>query len=193
MPPQNRPCRLRNIVGAGLAGEKEIDKGIAGKAGSYRQSQPMPKPDQNLNNLLSGQICIFGFGNRLWRDDGVGSRIAEALQHCENLHAIDGGFVPENYLEKVAQVQPDTILMIDAADFGGQPAEYRLLQADDLAPGSLSTHAGSPRMLAQYLTARTGAKVALLAIQPADTQEGNQLSPEVKATADLLIKQLSNL
>ena len=147
-------------------------------------------PD-DLTPFLKGRICILGFGNRLWRDDGVGSCIAEALQDCPNLDAVDGGFVPENYLEIVAGKNPDTILMIDAADFGGKPGETRLLQPGDVALAGISTHAGSPQMLGKYLEARTGARVALLAIQPKDTSEGNELSPEVSATLQDLVDKLS--
>ena len=144
-----------------------------------------------LTPFIKGRVCILGFGNRMWRDDGVGSYIAEALQDYPNLDAVDGGFVPENYLEVVAGKNPDTILMIDAADFGGQPGEVRLLQPGDVALAGISTHAGSPQMLGKYLEARTGARVALLAIQPKDTSEGSELSPEVSATLTELVEKLS--
>ena len=148
-------------------------------------------PPDELNAFLEGRVCILGFGNRLWRDDGVGSCIAEALQNCPNLDSIDGGCVPENHLEIVAGKNPDTILMIDAADFGGTPGEARLLQPGDVALAGISTHAGSPQMLGKYLEARTGARVALLAIQPKDTTEGRELSAEVSATLKDLVDKLS--
>jgi len=145
----------------------------------------------SLSTFLKGRVCILGFGNRLWRDDGVGSFLAEALQACPGLDAVDGGFVPENHLEIVAARNPDSILMIDATDFGGEPGEVRLLQPGDAALTGISTHAGSPQMLGKYLEARTGARVALLAIQPKDTSEGNELSPEVSATLKELVDHLS--
>ena len=148
-------------------------------------------PPDDLTAFIKGRVCILGFGNRLWRDDGVGSCIAEALQNCPNLDSIDAGFVPENHLEIVARKNPDTILMIDAADFGGQPGEVRLLHPGDVAVAGISTHAGSPQMLGKYLEARTGARVALLAIQPKDTSEGTELSPEVSATLTELVEKLS--
>ena len=147
-------------------------------------------PLSDLTPFIKGRVCILGFGNRMWRDDGVGSCIAEALQDCPNLDSVDGGFVPENHLEVVASKNPDTILMIDATDFGGQPGEVRLLQPGEVALAGISTHAGSPQMLGKYLEARTGARVALLAIQPNDTSEGNKLSPEVSATLKELVEKL---
>jgi hydrogenase 3 maturation protease len=132
----------------------------------------------------------LGIGNRCWRDDGVGSRIADALQPCLEFEAIDAGCVPENYLERVVGTNPDTILMIDATDFGGTPGEFRLLETENIAQSGLSTHAGSLHMLAQYLQARTGARIALLAIQPANTSAGEGMSPEVSRSARYLQETL---
>ena len=149
-----------------------------------------PGFEQQLAHFLKGQVCILGIGNRHWRDDGVGSRIAEALRPCLEFEAIDSGCVPENYLERVAGVNPDCILMIDATDFGGTPGDVRLLETENIAQSGLSTHAGSLHMLALYLQARTGARISLLAIQPADSSAGEGLSPEVTATAQYLQETL---
>jgi len=135
--------------------------------------------EDQLTNFINGHVCLLGIGNRYWRDDGVGSLIAGALESCPELDVVDAGFIPENHLETVAGKHPDTILMIDATDFGGAPGQVRLLYPDKVAYSGISTHAGSLRMLAEYLQARTGARIALLAIQPADTSEGEGLSPVV--------------
>jgi hydrogenase 3 maturation protease len=146
--------------------------------------------EDQIVQFLDGRICLLGIGNRNWRDDGAGSVLAEALQACPELDAIDAGFVPENFLEKVVQTKPDAILFIDATDFGGMPGQVRLLEAEKVAQSGLSTHAGSLQMLAGYLQARTRTQVALLAIQPADTAAGELLSPEVSHTVKLLLKKL---
>jgi len=124
-----------------------------------------------MAHFLDGRICLLGIGNRYWRDDGAGSVLAEALQ-------------------AIAGRNPDRILFIDATDFGGAPGQVRLLFPDNVAPSGLSTHAGSLKMLAEYLQARTGAQVALLAIQPADTAAGESLSPEVSNTVKILLEKL---
>ena len=144
-----------------------------------------------LSRFLTGRVCLLGIGNRMWRDDGVGSVTVEALQDHPELHTVDGGMVPENYLETVVGHDPDTILIIDAVDFNGRPGELRLLEHGQLAGSGLSTHAGSPATLAQYLELRTGARVGHLAIQPGDTEQGRQLSPEVAATMRDLVEELA--
>lgn len=132
----------------------------------------------------------MGIGNRHWHDDGVGSCIAEALAPCRGLDAIDAGFIPENHLETVVRKNPDTILMVDATDFGAKPGQARLLYPDKVAYSGVSTHAGSLRMLAKYLHTRSQASIALLAIQPEDISAGEGLSPAVTNTLENLVNTL---
>jgi hydrogenase 3 maturation protease len=136
-------------------------------------------------------VAVLGFGNRLWRDDGAGSVLAERLADSQPAASVfDGGMVPENHLERIAKATPDTVLLVDAADFGGQPGDVRCFTGDELALVGLSTHAGSPRMLAAYLEARTGAAVTLLAIQPGDVSSGHELSGPVEAAISQLVESL---
>lgn len=144
-----------------------------------------------LKRLLSGRVCVLGVGNRDRRDDGVGSLIAERLAAQDLALTIDAGSVPENYLEKVARFRPETILIIDAVDFGGYPGEFRLLDADAIAPSGLSSHALSLRMTAEYLKARTQACLVFLAIQPADVSSGTVLSDEVSRAVKTAQETLS--
>lgn len=146
--------------------------------------------EDQLTNFIDGHVCLLGIGNRFWRDDGVGSCIAEAMGSCQEFDVVDAGFIPENFLETVAGKNPDTILMVDATDFGGAPGQTRLLYPDKVAYSGLSTHAGSLRMLAEYLHARTQARIGLLAIQPADTSAGEGLSPVVSNTFRALLEIL---
>jgi hydrogenase 3 maturation protease len=147
-----------------------------------------------ISGSLAGTLTILGFGNRLWRDDGAGSVLAERLKAaCPEAPVFDGGMVPENYLEKIAALEPDFIVLVDAADFGSEAGECKTFSGEDLAFTGLSTHAGSPRMLAAYLEARTGAEVKMLAIQPGDVGEGSELSPEVEAAVCRLLDELKQV
>ena len=139
-----------------------------------------------LRHLMDGRVCVLGVGNRYRRDDGAGSLLAERLGQRTNTMVIDAGVVPENYLEKVARSHPDTILIIDAVDFGGTPGEFRILEVEFVGPSVFSTHALSLRMAADFLRARTRAHVALLAIQPSEMGLGAGLSEEVSRAVELL-------
>jgi len=118
--------------------------------------------------------------------------LAERLVGLAEVLSIDAGSVPENYLEKAARWRPDTILILDATDFGGVAGEARILDPSQVGSAALSTHALSLRMAADYLTARTRARVALLAIQPANVGRGSELSEAVSAAIERLEAVLSD-
>lgn len=145
-----------------------------------------------LKGLLSGRVCVLGVGNRERCDDGAGSFVAERLGGRTGVLSIDAGAVPENYLEKVARSIPDTVLILDAVDFGGTAGEIRFLEPGSIALSGLSTHALSLQMTADYLKARTRARLAVLAIQPANVGYGTQLSDEVSRAVGLVQETLSN-
>ncbi len=138
-----------------------------------------PSFSRQVRRLLTGRVCLLGVGNRYRRDDGAGSLVAEQLEGRTGALSIDAGEVPENHLEKVARSRPDTILIVDAVDFGGAPGELRVLEPGALASSGPSTHGLSLQMTADFLRTRTQARLAVLAIQPAEIALGTELSAEV--------------
>ena len=146
-----------------------------------------------LTHFVHGRVCLLGIGNRYHHDDAVGPYLAEAIERRPDYDVIDAGIIPEDYVETTANKHPDTILMVDAADFGGEPGEVRLLYPENVAYSGASTHAGSLRILAEYMHARTRARIALLAVQPADTSDGKGLSPPVYRALDDLLDSLPDI
>ena len=143
-----------------------------------------------LRQLLAGRVCVLGIGNRCRRDDGAGSLLAERLGRRTGAAVIDAGAVPENYLEKVARSHPDTILIVDAVDFGGTAGDQRIFEPESIAFAGLSTHALTLRLAADFLKARTRARLTLLAIQPADIGWGAGLSEEVSRSVGVVEESL---
>ncbi len=143
-----------------------------------------------LKRLMKGRVVVLGVGNRCRRDDGAGSLLAEQLDGRTGVQAIDAGAVPENYLEKVARSHPDTVLIIDAVDFGGTPGDLRILEPELIRPSGISTHGLSLQITADFLKARTQARLAVVAMQPADIGMGTELSEEVSLAIDLLKETL---
>jgi len=135
-----------------------------------------------LEAALAGTVCVLGIGNRLRGDDGAGSIFAEMLDNVSDVPSLDGGVAPENYLEKVIRLQPDTVLIVDAADFQGIPGEVRVFPPDGIRAAGLSTHALSLSLACEYLANRTSAKVYLLGIQPESNRLGDELSETVRST-----------
>ncbi|MGA9575331.1 MAG: hydrogenase maturation protease [Lysobacterales bacterium] len=146
-----------------------------------------------LAHFINGRVCLLGIGNRYHHDDAVGPYLAEAMESRPDYDVIDAGIIPEDYIETAAHKHPDTIIMVDAADFGGEPGEVRLLYPEHVAYSGVSTEAGSLRMLAEYMQARTHARIGLLAVQPADTSDGKGLSMPVSKTLDDLLDSLPDI
>jgi hydrogenase 3 maturation protease len=146
-----------------------------------------------LARFINGRVCLLGIGNRYHHDEAVGPYLAEALEARPDYDVIDAGTTPEDYIETTANKHPDTILMVDATDFGGQPGEVRLLYPEHVNYSGVSKQAGSLRMLAEFLQSRTHARIGLLAVQPADLSDGKGLSPFVSKTLDDLLDTLPDI
>lgn len=147
----------------------------------------------SLRALIEGRVCIVGIGNRQRADDGAGPSVIDARRPGTPGVWLDAGVAPENFLEPVAKTNPDTVLIVDAVAFGGLPGELRLLDPATMDTVALSTHAGSLRMLSDYLSARTGARTVIIAIQPEriDAREG--LSQPVERAVRELMTMLADI
>ncbi|RLE13743.1 hydrogenase maturation peptidase HycI [Candidatus Aerophobetes bacterium] len=146
-----------------------------------------------IEKYIQGKVVFLGVGNLMRGDDGAGCKFIEELKKAEKLrfsqiYLLDGGQVPENYIEVIAKIKPDKIFIVDSADFGGSPGEVRLIE--EVEPGlSFSTHTLSLSFVVDYLRKKTGAKIFILGIQPRKLGWGNGLSSEVrKAVKDLAAK-----
>ena len=146
-----------------------------------------------LAHFIEGRVCLLGIGNRYHHDEAVGPYLAEALETRPDYDVIDAGITPEDYIETTAHKHPDTILMVDATDFGGEPGEVRLLYPEHVNYSGVSKQAGSLRQLAEFLQVRTHARIGLLAVQPADLTDGKGLSPSVSKTLDDLLDTLPDI
>lgn len=126
-------------------------------------------------------------------DDGAGSWLTEQISGRVAADVTDGGVAPENYLEKVVRNRPDTVLVVDAVDFGGAAGEIRLLDSTAVRAGGLSTHALSLRMAFEYLTARCSASIVLAAVQPVSVGLAQDMSGPVRASVERLAKALRDV
>ncbi len=147
----------------------------------------------SLREWLTGRVCIVGVGNRQRGDDGTGPRLIDAKPSGAPGVWLDTGVTPENFLEPLVRTNPNTILIVDAVAFDGLPGECRLLDATELHSTAVSTHAGSLHILSEYLSARTGACIRVLAIQPQRTGASEELSQPVEKSVVELAALLSDI
>lgn len=142
---------------------------------------------EHLKRHLAGKVVILGVGNIMRSDDAAGPVLAGRIRDKVPFEVIDAGVSPENYLEKVIKVKPDNIIIIDAVDFGGKPGEFSLLEAEDLKTANLFfTHNSSLTLVINYLQSNLKADIINLIIQPESIAFGENLSPGVAKSIDVL-------
>jgi len=154
--------------------------------------------EESLRAWLSGakKVVIAGVGSSLRRDDFVGVQIVKNLRNkvSGNVSLLECETVPESFLEPISDFKPTHVLIIDAAILNLRPGASKLIKPEEIAEVPVSTHILPLSLFSEYLTEMTGAKVALLAIQPKETSFGEGLTEELRETArnltGLLIKIL---
>jgi len=145
---------------------------------------------------LKGKVLILGVGNLMKQDDGAGpAAIAELkTQNSKlkiNVELLDAGTAPENYTGKIKQIRPDTLVIVDAIDFGAEAGSIKVMEAEEVSSQSLSTHNVSLKTFVDYLRADLpDLKVFLIGIQPKQAGFGEGLSPEVEKAVDELCMSL---
>ena len=133
-------------------------------------------------------ICV---GNVLRSDDGAGPYIASHLKNTKKLAVFDAGYTPENFIEEVVELKPGRIIVIDAADFGGEAGEVKIISEEDIPESSLSTHAIPMKLIYHIFKDDTDSDIRFIGIQPKSVKYDEGLSPEVKAASDMIISQIN--
>jgi len=152
----------------------------------------------NVKNWLSNaqKVVIAGIGNPLRKDDFVGVEIVRNLQNkvSRSVYLIECETVPESFIEPITEFKPTHILIIDAAMLNLKPGSSKLIDPGQMVnQPAISTHALPIRIFCEYLAKTTGAKIALLVIQPKDTSFGEELTAELRKTAVKLTNLLSRI
>lgn len=148
--------------------------------------------------IKKGGVVVLGAGNTMRGDDGAGPYIASALKQKIGLicgrtafsAVIDAQEMPENYISKIVDQKPKTVIIIDALDSGAGPGEIRLFKAGGIKDTTSSTHNMSLGLLARHIEQSAGAEVLFIGVQPHSARLGQPLSDAVKKGADELIELL---
>ncbi|MEM1514560.1 MAG: hydrogenase maturation peptidase HycI [Thermoproteota archaeon] len=150
--------------------------------------------ENELKSWLSGyqKLIILGVGNPLRGDDSLGLAILKRIRRKvpENTKIIYGGIAPENFISKMKMFKPSHVLIIDAALFGGEPGEARLILSEQIPDITVSTHAIPLNLLAWLIQKETNAKIALLGIEPKNLGLGEGVSREVREAIEKCARML---
>ena len=142
------------------------------------------------------RVVVAGIGNPIRRDDFVGVKIVQDLEGkvSKNVHLIECETVPESFMQEIIDFKPSHVLLVDAAFLGLKPGETRIVFPEQVANfPAITTHVLPLRIFCEYISKMTEAKIALLLVEPEDTEFGEGLTPEVQATAEKITKILLEL
>jgi hydrogenase 3 maturation protease len=153
---------------------------------------------RELKNWLadSERIVVAGVGNPIRTDDFVGVKIVQDLNGkvSERVYLIECETVPESFMQEIVDLKPSHVLLIDAAVLGLKPGETRLVFPEQVADfPAVTTHVLPLRIFCEYIAKMTEAKIALLLIEPENTEFGEGLTPTVQAAAEKITKILREL
>lgn len=145
---------------------------------------------EQLSQLRGSATVIVAIGNVLKGDDAAGPLVSEQLigKICAEL--IDAGTVPENYIQSIIKKTPQNLLIIDAIDFGASPGTIKIFKPEQLSSFVFSTHTLSPRLFVDMVCQSIEVDVYFVGIQPAQTQLGQSVSPQVAHAVQQLSRTL---
>jgi hydrogenase 3 maturation protease len=142
------------------------------------------------------RVVVAGIGNPIRKDDFIGVKIVQDLQGKvpKNVQLIECETVPESFMQEIVDFKPSHVLLVDAAVLGLKPGETRLVLPEQITDfPAVTTHVLPLRIFCEYITKMAEAKIALLLIEPQDTEFGEGLTATVQAAAEKITKQLLEL
>ena len=140
------------------------------------------------------KVAVVGIGNVLLKDEGIGVHVAQALQKLVpsdgDLEVIDGGTSPDVFLHLQGI---DKLIVIDAAQAGGEPGTVYRFHPESLPPDSVcltSVHQiGLPQSL--KLMDSYGLKpeeIVLFGVEPKEIDWGLEPSAELVQKIPEIVK-----
>jgi hydrogenase 3 maturation protease len=142
------------------------------------------------------RVVVAGIGNSIRTDDFVGVKIIQNLQGKvpEKVCLIECETVPESFMHEIVDLNPSHVLLIDAAILGLKPGETRLVFPEQVADfPAITTHVLPLRIFCEYIMKMTGTRIALLLIEPENTEFGEGLTATAQATAEKISEILIDL
>ncbi|MEM3398721.1 MAG: hydrogenase maturation protease [Nitrososphaerota archaeon] len=139
-------------------------------------------------------LHVFGYGNVLRRDDGVGLYIISNLlktikEKPKYIHIHPASTVIERKLNKIPK--SSKILVIDAVKVEGAPGAIIFTEFKKVESYILDTHNISLKFILEAKSQLENSY--LLGIIPEDTSIGEELTPVVRQSADEIVTHLRSI
>ncbi len=127
---------------------------------------------------------LLGIGNPAHGDDGAGNYVA-GLVRSPHWKVFDCGTVPEMFTGKIRALHPELLVMVDAADIGLSPGEFRRVPPERISGLSAGTHGLPLSVMIEYVRPLAG-QILFIGIQPGQMADEDRLSDPVRNGADRL-------
>lgn len=138
-------------------------------------------------------ILIIGYGNTLRGDDGVGPRVAEAVEKLQlpNVRTLICQQLSPEHADPISRAE--TVIFVDAAV--DAPKEMQLRPLEPGETSQLMAHAADPRTMLALARDVFGhaPKAWWLTIPAVNLKFSEKLSPEAQRGCDEVVKQIQIL
>ncbi len=153
---------------------------------------------EELKSWFAGseKVVVAGIGNPIRSDDYVGLKIVENLRSKvpSNICLLECETVPESFLLEIEEFHPTHVLLVDAALLGLNPGQAKLVELGQVAEFSaVTTHILPLNIFCEYIKRATGAKIALLLIEPKSMEYGEGLTQKLQESSEKLAEILVEL
>jgi hydrogenase maturation protease len=157
----------------------------------------MVRGETSFKKMESKEIMILGVGNLLFTDEGVGVRVAEALQDRydfpENVKVVDGGTLGMNLLGVISGA--DHLIVVDAVRNGGEPGTLYRLAGEEIPKRILMKNSLHQVDFLETLTCCQALgkvpETVIHGVEPKDiTTLGIELTSTVRARIDDLVDKV---
>jgi hydrogenase 3 maturation protease len=129
---------------------------------------------------------VVTVGNDMMGDDGAGPMLARMLKQSplQDWEVLEGGNVPENYLFRIREMEPERVIIVDAADMDLPTGEMALIDKEGIGSVFLMTTHTLPLSYMMEAVGQFVPTVELIGIQPGVVAFGYPVSPEVKQAVE---------
>ena len=148
---------------------------------------------KHLAEVLAPNSAIVCVGNELRGDDGAGVAVARRLTGAVPWKVYDTATVPESFLMKIVGQKPDSVVLIDALNFGAAAGAIELFGSESISGQGPSTHGPAPLAFLEVLQMMHPCRCAVLGIQPRRTRVGESISPPVAAAVERVVRAFAAL
>ncbi len=146
------------------------------------------------NRLQSARrIAVLGIGSELRGDDAAGILVVKRIEKYrgrfglqKRIRGFYGGTAPENITGQIKKFKPTHLIIVDSADTAGKAGKISLIEPEQEAGISFSTHRLPVKILIKYLLTFFDCKIIFIGIKPKAIDFCCSVSQEVEKSAEYL-------